>query len=275
MKKTVSKKEILKVKMRFSFKILFFYFLALNNAFSKTLPNITILSEPDMIAPLNKIARLYSEESNSIISANFKPSLELIREIDDGEPGDVFISSHTDWIESLKRKGVIDVYSITNIAKNRLVLITSENNKKITPDDIKKARTKGISKALKMLSDKKIPLIIEPLQSSLGQYSKAIINNAGTYKQKIYYRIPEDKKSMTDLVKINNNSDGYNSGITLSSSIKKGDNIIILSEISNSEIYYQAVVVAGYNMDVGRDFLKFLKSDKAKKILEESGFTVE
>lgn len=273
MKKTIINKNNLII--RFLFKALFFYFLALNSAFTKTLPNITILSEPDMIVPLNKIARLYSEENNLIISANFKPSSELIREIDEGEPGDVFISSHTDWIESLKRKGVIDVYSLTNIARNKLVLITSENNKKITSNDIEGSKKKGINGALKILNEKKIPLIIEPPQSSLGQYSRTIIKNAGTYKQKVYYRIPEDKKSIADLVKINNDSDGYNSGITLSSSVKKDDHIIILSKIDDSEIYYQAVVVAGYNMDAGRDFLKFLKSNKAKRILEENGFTVE
>ena len=43
----------------------------------------------------------------------------------------------------------------------------------------------------------------------------------------------------------------------------------------NGNIFYQALVIAGDNMEVAREFLKFLKSDVAKTILKEIGFGVD
>jgi ABC-type molybdate transport system substrate-binding protein len=48
--------------------------------------------------------------------------------------------------------------------------------------------------------------------------------------------------------------------------------LLILATKKNLNIFYQALVIAGDNMEVAREFLKFLKSAEAKKILEQSGF---
>jgi ABC-type molybdate transport system substrate-binding protein len=39
-------------------------------------------------------------------------------------------------------------------------------------------------------------------------------------------------------------------------------------------MHYQAFIIAGNNMDIAREFLKFLKSNKAKKIFLDSGFSL-
>ena len=43
----------------------------------------------------------------------------------------------------------------------------------------------------------------------------------------------------------------------------------------DKNIFYQAFVIAGDNMDVAREFLNFLKTPNAKNILRNSGFIVE
>ena len=41
------------------------------------------------------------------------------------------------------------------------------------------------------------------------------------------------------------------------------------------DIFYQALVIAGNNMEVAREFLKFLKTPQSKEILKENGFIVD
>ena len=65
--------------------------------------NLTIFAESNLSVPLVKIIRKYSKEKNVIISINFQSSFDLIERIDEGEPADIFISSHNDWINILKQ----------------------------------------------------------------------------------------------------------------------------------------------------------------------------
>jgi septum site-determining protein MinD len=156
------------------FKITFlFLFFVAQNSFASPSRNLTIFTEPNLSLALTKISRLYSQKFNVIVSINFNSSADLINEIDFGEPADVFISSHEDWIEILKQKGLVDVYNVSNIAKDKLVLATSIKNDKISLDEARKMGS--INKILKFISYKKMPIIIDSEYTSLGRYRSKII----------------------------------------------------------------------------------------------------
>ena len=53
------------------------------------------------------------------------------------------------------------------------------------------------------------------------------------------------------------------------------NDIKILRVIPDIDIYYQGVVIAGDNMEKARDFLKYLKSDESKNLLNKNGFIIE
>jgi len=232
--------------------------------------NLTIFSESNMIYPLVKAARLYSEKKSAIVSINFNNSLQLIQNINDGERADVFIASHPEWIKTLKQKGLVDVYNLTNIAKDKLVLVTSKNNKKV--DITKINQLSDINKILRTLNNDNIPIIIDEINTSLGNYGNDIMLQAKIAHQKVFHRVLEDRKSIIELI---NDGDEY-CGIVFASSIADHNNIVVLKEIENGEIYYQALVIAGDNMGKARDFLKFIKSsDEIKKDFAQSGFVVD
>lgn len=236
---------------------------------TKKVHNLTIFSESNMTFPLVKIARLYSATNNSTVSINFNNSYELIKNIDDGESSDVFIASHPDWIDGLKQKGLVDVYNLANVAKDKLLLITSKKNHKINIAKINQiSDTKAI---LKEINNQQISLIVDSKLTSLGKYTDTILKEKSVSNQRIYHRVLEDKKSIVDFI---NENDTY-CGIVLASSVKNYDDILVLKTIDNSEIYYQALVIAGTNMDKARDFLEFIKSDAAKTVFAENGFIIE
>jgi len=235
----------------------------------KKIGNVTVFAENNMAYPLVKLTRIYSKDAKSAVSIDFNYSFELIENIDAGEPADVFISSHPEWIKTLKNKGLVDVYNVVNLAKDKLLLVTSKNNRKIEIEKINKSA--DINSILKQINKQNIPLIVDSEYTSLGLYTEDIIKKAKVRNQKIFRKFSEDKKSIIDFI---NENDEY-CGIVLASSVKYEDEIMVLKEIADEEINYQALVIAGDNMNQARDFLKFAQSAKAKKVLMQSGFTVK
>lgn len=231
--------------------------------------SLTVLAEPNMVEALTKISRLYSQRNVAIVSVGFGDSSDLIEDIEAGEPSDIFISAHRYWIENLKQKGLVDIYNIGHIANDSLVLVTSKNNIRI-PSELLVDNLSFI-KSLQGLNKYGLNLIIDNEGTSLGQYSKKILQDYGLNQIRVYEKLREDKTTIANL--INNNNDSYT--IFLGSQIKDNDDFRVISKLKNKQIFYQALVIAGDNMDTAREFLKFLKSKEAKEIFEKSGFIVE
>ena len=236
------------------------------NSYAKNPTNLTIFSESNMTYALTKIARYYSKKKNVAISINFNSSFDLINNIDLGEPADIFVSSHIDWVKNLSQKGLVDRYSSLNFAQDQLVLVTSKNNKKLTIEDLKEAPQ--LNQILKIISQKKVPLIVGSQYSSLGRYTAKILEESNIDNFQIFQKLNEDKKSITDFINQNNDY----CAIVMASEIKNNKNITILSEVPFVEIDYRALVIAGDNMENARKFIAFLQEPEAKKILKEDGF---
>lgn len=218
--------------------------------------NLTIFAESNLSVPLVKIIREYSKEKNAIISINLQSSFDLIERIDEGEPADIFISSHDDWVNILKQKGLIDIYSISNIATDNLVLISS-NQKFITENH----NIKNIKNIFQRISNLQYGLITESKYKSLGKYSDKIIKKYNIKPHIVFRKLNEDKKSIIDFVAENENL----FALVLESSILPNDNVQIITKIPDIEINYQASAIAGDNMELARDFIKYLEKIEFKE----------
>lgn len=253
------------------FKILGFFILLFvhQNSFAANSRNLTIFAEQNMSLALTKIARIYSQKTNTIVSLNFNSSIDLINEIDSGEPADVFISAHHGWIESLHQKGLVDVYNVGYIARDELILITSKSNPNLPSELISKKLS--LEESLRILDKNKTDLIIDAEGNSSGYFSNHLIKNMVFSNIKIFNKLAEDKTPLFDIIK--NNEENYS--LLLSSQVRKNTNFQIIARKKDETIFYQALVIAGDNMEIAREFLKFLKSPTAQTILRESGFIVD
>lgn len=245
-----------------------FLFVA-NLANSAQIKNLTILAEPNMVTALTKIARIYSQKNSVIASISFASSADLINDIDAGEPADIFISAHKDWINNLKQKGLVDIYSISHIASDGLVLVTSSENKNIPLALL--GKNISLENSLKILDQNHLDLIIDNDGSSLGQYSHDLLTSLQLQNIKIFEKLQEDKASVFSL--IDKNRDNYT--IILTSQTKGRDGLKILSNIQSQNIFYQALVIAGDNMEGAREFSRFLQSPQARTIFKQSGFFID
>lgn len=259
-----------KIKKFLNFLIFcIFLFPISTTSFGSQSRNLTVFSEPNMAVALSKIARIFSQKSNVIVSINFSSSFDLINEIDLGAPANVFVSAHPQIIENLRQKGVVDVYNIAYIANDELVLSTSKLNNHFPLKLLKKNIT--LEEALTTLNENKLNLIIDHEGVSSGIYSKKIIQNLSLANLKIFNKLPEDKSSL--IRDIENNKDAY--GLLFRSQLQRNNNLRILATQKDENIFYQAFVIAGDRMDVAREFLNFLKTPNSKNILRNSGFIVE
>lgn len=242
-------------------------------AFSKTSfasnRSLTVFTEPNMVLALTKIARLYSQRSNTVTSINFNSSADLVADIDSGEPSDVFISAHKGWIEALRQKGLVDVYNVGYIASDELALVTPKNNIKI-PQELRSDKPYSLEYALRILDKNGATIIIDNEGSSSGNFSKNFLSRFEFSELKIFKKLLEDRTPFLNLIKKGN--DNY--AIILKSQIRSDDGLKVLTIKEDENIFYQALVIAGDNMEIAREFLKFLKNDDAKKILKESGFVI-
>jgi molybdate transport system substrate-binding protein len=233
--------------------------------------NLTIFAEQNISIPLSKIARHYSRSANVIVSLNFTSAQNLMDNIDNGEPVDLFISANGDWIGKLHQKGLVDIYNVGYIAQDKLVIAAQTNSMYLLKELEERAAqgNLGAEEAVQILNRNKEAVIIDESGNSSGFFARQFLDHLGAEDLRIFTKISEDKIPLIKAV----TSNERNYSILLSSQIHNNNNFQILAR-SGQKIFYQALVIAGDNMEVAREFLKFLKSPEAKSHLRSHGFIV-
>lgn len=82
----------------------------------KEIESITVFADKRLSIPLAQLASQFSTQSTISVSDIFGSSQDQKKKIEDGEAADIFITSEPELIQQLKIKGMVDVYSIGEIA---------------------------------------------------------------------------------------------------------------------------------------------------------------
>jgi ABC-type molybdate transport system substrate-binding protein len=234
--------------------------------------NLTIFADQNLMFPLIKIARIYSQKNNAVVSISFIATAEedktlgedfanneddIVSKIQAGEPVDLIISANKNIINNLKQKGLLDFYNTGIFSAERLVIATSVKNKINLSDNF--------HLALRQLNAMKSSIIIDNEQNTAGQYAADLLKQMRIGELEIVHKLSEDYETITKL--ISKNSDKY--FLVLTSQVANNKNIKIIAS-SDFVVNYQALVVAGENMKNAREFIKFLRTAKVEKILKEN-----
>jgi len=229
--------------------------------------SITVLASSSLTDVLTELIRIYSVKGNVTVSATYESPTELADSIESGDPSDVYISEHLTKMRDLKRQGLIDVFSLTNIASNKLVFLSSVENHILKNIN----KNMPITELLKDINEKTLLVVGDPDNVPAGDFAKTSLSSLG-YWDKIEPYIVKAGNSRNALYLI---SKGRSAGITYFTEAYKNPEVEIISELpedSHDPIIYQGAVIAGENMQHARDFLNFLKSDRAREIFHKYGF---
>jgi molybdate transport system substrate-binding protein len=240
------------------------------------LPTITVLAASSLTEPITEIARTYSRKNNITVATEFGSTADQANSIEDGESADVFISGHPYWISELKKMGLLDVYSLTNLVKNKLVLVVSSSGR-LSKMPIP---TTNLSDKITFLNNRSIMSMGDPETSDIGLYTKQSLVTLDEKKgTKIWSNFNSKTiKSPNSKYNLYLISHGETAGITYYSEAYNNPEVQIIDTIDeklHDPIIYQAAVVAGENMTNARSLLEFLQSAEAKLIFKKYGFGVD
>lgn len=227
--------------------------------------SVTVMADSSLGVALAKVARRYSRSTNTVINISYLPQKIQQAHIIEGGAADLVITPKTDWIEEMKRQGLVDAKSQVSIAKNRLALIGPKD----TP--IKAEWPKFPAAAIIEAIGKKPGFVIgNPETLPEGVYAREALRKLTPSGELEPFILAQDQLSgIFDAVRTHG---AY--GLALYSDTLAQNDITVIDlvpESAHKPIEYFAVVVAGENMDAARKFLEYLKEDDAQRLLREGG----
>lgn len=161
---------------------------------------------------------------------------------------------------------MVDVYNVEYFARDQIALVANSSNKSILETE----ELSTIEDYLRYLDKNRATIITDYKGNSSGAFSINYIKNLNLTQIKLFKKIAEDKSSIDSLIK----SDSSQFGLLFASQVRNDKEFTILATTDRKDIFYQALVIAGNNMEIAREFLRFLKSKQAKEILKKNGFIV-
>lgn len=221
---------------------------------------ITVLAEQQLAVPMTEITRLYSRLRHVTILTAFDDSATQFQKLLEGESGDVIITSFPAISAELKQRGMIDVYSQTNIASDKLLLAT------LRQDNIGNRR-----QLIDALRGQPV-LLVSPQSYIEGLYGQQTLRY-------LFYGEPSPYAPIMlgNRAALYQAIDGGNGiGIILASQkaqLKEDILAVPVADGSYPAIMYHGMGIAGENMPIARDFLTFLRSDEAQAIFSRYGFS--
>lgn len=240
------------------------------------LTNINIIAPESITLPMVEISRVYSKENLISVTTSFesnKPDIDKILKNISAVPVNIFISTNQDSINKLNKKNMIDIYSLTNFLKNKIVLASNKNY----AEKYKSINNKDINSQISFLAENNLLVISDTQNTEQGVYTKKILKTI--YKEDVAESIINKAiktSNLEDMAEQIEQNEKF--GILYISDLINYPNIKIIKDFSNvakEHIIYRAVIIKGKNMSKADKFIEFLKSKKALNIFKNYGLITE
>ncbi len=195
------------------------------------------------------------------VEGTYDSSGKLQTQIEEGLEADVFMSAATKQMNALAEESMIDKDSVTDLLKNKIVLITSADSELDFNDftDIIKAETIAIG---------------DPASVPAGQYSEESLTSLGLWEE-----VSAKASFGTNVTEVLNwvAEGSAQAGIVYATDAATTDKVKVVAEapedsLKEAAIYPVGIVSGSAHKEEAGLFLDFLKSDEAMAVFEEYGF---
>jgi molybdenum ABC transporter molybdate-binding protein len=228
-------------------------------------PNLTLLSDRQMLLPLARVGRAFSVATGTPITVVLKDDANVATQIEQGIDAHVLITADTDLLHRLIEQGLTDVTSRRAVAQTPVVLIS------VNPLSNQAALAKRISFASMLAATPNQPIITAPSDSPDGACANALLQKA-EYASFAHDRV-EPQLSVNDVLETLRDSDSL--GILLMSDVVAEPDLRVLSTLPTDQcppVRFEAIVLASESMDTSKKLLQFLSSREALQLLSAAGF---
>ncbi|CAM3556311.1 molybdate ABC transporter substrate-binding protein [Hydrogenibacillus schlegelii] len=139
----------------------------------KDAPELVVSAAVSLKDALTEYQPVFEAKECVKLRFNFGASGQLMQQIEQGAPADVFISAGAKQVDELEQKGLIDPATRVDVVKNALVMAV----KKGVPEDQKLTFERLKSDHLAKLA------IGEPKSVPAGTYAKEVLDHLGVYEE--------------------------------------------------------------------------------------------
>lgn len=228
---------------------------------------LTVFAAASMQETLTEIGENYKKDhSNITLTFNFDSSGTLQTQIEEGADCDIFISAGQKQMNALEKGGSILIDSRFDLLENKVALAVPEGNPSgiSSYDGLKSALEAGT--VLLAMGNSDVPV---------GQYTQKIFAYWGldetalaasgclTYGSNVKEVATQVSEGAVDCGIIYA-TDALSAGLTAVDSAAE--------EMCGQVVYPAAVLTAGKNQGGARDFLAFLRTDRAAEVFRSMGF---
>lgn len=231
---------------------------------SKAQDKVTVFAAASLTNAISDIATQYEKDQSVQIQTSFSSSSTLAKQIEKGAPADIFVSADSQWMNYLQDKNLLKVDSKVNLLGNQLALITPKG----------KAFKVELNKGFNIAGAFNGKLCTGELDSvPVGIYAKQSLKSLNWWDA-VKIRIVGMQDVRAALVFVERGE--CDAGIVYATDAKfsrKVENIATFPETSHDPIVYPLALVKSASSQATA-FYDYLKSDKAKVIFTQYGFTV-
>jgi len=226
--------------------------------------SITVAAAISLKEVMTDVAKEYKASGADDVELTFGSSGQLLSQIKNVAPIDLFISAARQQVTELKKAGLADEASERVVAGNRLVLIV--------PADVKDA-----PKSFEDLADARVKRVAvgEPKTVPAGQYAMQVLEAmrlTGALDGRIVHG--SNVRQVLDYVIRGEVDAGIVYATDAASAGEKVKLVATADAKTHEPIEYPAIIVkASKKHDAAQKFLDFLTSEKAAQIFAGAGFT--
>lgn len=229
---------------------------------------VTVFAAASMTDALQQIGDEYKKVNpQEEIVFSFASSSVLARQITEGAPADLFISADQKWMNFLAERNAIVEDSRSTLLGNRLVMIAPKDSKidKIDFTDNKWQSELGHS----------FLAVGDPDHVPVGIYAKAAFTHLGQWAdvEKKLARANNVRAALA-LVEQGESPLGVVYGTDAAAS-RKVKTVAVFPSDSHPPVEYPVAIIKDKANKETQDFLQYLKSDQAKKVFIEKGFSAK
>jgi len=225
-------------------------------ALSETI-NVAVASS--MRPPVEEIAKLFEKLTGHKVRLSFGSSGLLYRKVLGGAPYDVFLPASDRYAWELVERGKALGESLTPFAKGELVVFALEGNIPDWEKVIKEARRVAIP---------------NPRYAPYGVAALEFLKRSGLYEKVRSKLVNGSNVGQAFQFVVSGGADVGLVSLSLAVSYPKGRYVRLPRELYNPVIHVAVITSRGREKETAHTFVKFLKSEEARKILNRFGFEV-
>lgn len=225
---------------------------------------VTVFAAASLTTALDHVAAAWTEETGHRAVISYAGASALARQIQEGAPADIFISSSPDWMDAVAASSDLRAQTRRDILGNRLVLIA--HGPQAAPVTIDSTLDlEGL------LGDGRLAMALVDAVPA-GIYGKEALTSLGLWDSVAPMVAQADNvRAALAFVALNEAP----LGITYATDAAGAEDVTVIGtfpEGSHAPITYPAAITAQSDSAVAAAFLDFLTSDTATAIWTRAGF---